>query len=192
MDLSSGQDQRHHALTFCPDHSVGADHFGRVGHVMLTDEADSVSIVSQFPHGPNGTSAARGPNVTLEYDETYTAERGEVSVIFEYEVSADRKDAFDAMANNHTRRPTWCWNPTAPYETHCARAAYECLRAGGAKIDPTNYYLIGDGERRQIVPNTLWRLLEYAKVKVIVQNRRRNIPEARIKKLEEADLYPTE
>jgi len=142
--------------------------WGRVGHVMIANPSSNVSLLSQFPHGLGQPSVPKGPNICLSFTDTYKAEDDSMpDAIFEISIQDQFLVAFQAMRENHLARPIWDWDPTAPTQTHCARSAYDSLRAGGIAIDPDGAWVIADGETCEILPNTLWYLLEQVGAKVV-------------------------
>ncbi len=120
-----------------------------VGHVMVTEAGRTTVILSQFPHGPGGESRPDGPNRRLTYDQTWREEARLPDRILRIHVPNDA--AFDAAVANHIRRLEWNWLPTTGEQTHCARAAYDSLRAGGVPL--------AGQDRGQILPGTLGDLL---------------------------------
>ncbi|HUN92015.1 MAG TPA: hypothetical protein VMU33_08155 [Burkholderiaceae bacterium] len=148
---------------------------GSVGHVMISESDTSVDV-SQFPHGLGGEPTPWGPNTTLTFSQTNTEMDRPPGVV--YTIDIPDPAAFAAAANDHRSRPDWCWDPEPPFETHCARAAYDVLKAGGVNIDAAGDYAITNGERREIIPNTLWSLLEDLPQAQITQRSEENIPMA--------------
>lgn len=139
---------------------IGSE-WASVGHVMVSDTSD-VSLLSQFPHGLHGRSVPKGPNTKLSFQDTYTEEEYSPDVIFRIAVNDKYSIRFREEVADHVNRPIWDWDPTPPLETHCARAGYDALRAAGVAIDPENRYVIEDGHTNEILPNSLWMLLEDA------------------------------
>lgn len=133
--------------------------WGRVGHVMLSDPTSNTALLSQFPHQLGEPSVPKGPNVFLNYSETFAAEGGPPDVVFSITIADQYIAPFQSARLDHLTRPVWDWDPAPPTETHCARSAYDALRAARMPIDPLDEYVIGQGERREILPNTLWHLL---------------------------------
>lgn len=130
---------------------------GSVGHAMITGAGLQQVILSQFPHAFGQPSRPRGPNTMLNFDDTYAAENRNAGVVFRVQVP--NESDFNAKAADHRTRPVWDWDPTSPGETHCARSCYDSLRAGGVALDPNGDYVIKDGDTCQIIPDTLWVLL---------------------------------
>ena len=147
----------------------GVDGWGRVGHVMVSDPSTNTALLSQFPHRFGQASVPKGPNILMPFSETYLEEEGVPDVIYEITISDASVAAFQTMASNHLNRPIWDWDPTPPTQTHCARAVYDSLKAGGLPIDPTNQYVIKDGQTNEILPNSLWKLMEDAGIQPSVQ-----------------------
>lgn len=146
-----------------------------VGHVMIT-YADSVQVVlSQFPHQPGAPRVAHGPNLCFSYDQTIQEEGRTASAIYRLPLAAPT--AFEATAKGHRERRVWDWNPMAPAETHCARSSYDSLKAAGVDIDPFNQYVAADGQRRQIIPNTLWVLLDRSVQATCIAQTEPNLPD---------------
>ena len=133
---------------------------GRVGHVMVTPSDSTTVLLSQFPHALGLPTSIEGPNTRLSFQDTRTAEQSDVSVV--YGVTVPDGDVFMSMVNNEVARPIWSWDPEPPTQTHCARAAYDALKAGGVPIDPANDYVIANGEHNEILPDTVWSLLSDA------------------------------
>jgi hypothetical protein len=125
--------------------------WGSVGHVMITKAGTPHVILSQFPHAVGQPTAPKGPNTLLSVVDTEAEEARPPGIVFRVRVPDD--EAFEQMAANHRARPIWDWDPTPPMETHCARSAYDALRAGGVPIDPDGRYVIADGETNQIIPD---------------------------------------
>jgi hypothetical protein len=127
-------------------------------------------LLSQFPYRPGQGRRPRGPNNKLSFQQTYKEEGNDPDAIFELVIDEAFSTKFQTAVADHVGRPIWDWNPMPPKETHCARAAYDALRAGGVPIDPRNWYVIKDGEMNEILPNSVWRLLEDAGFRPIVKN----------------------
>jgi hypothetical protein len=144
--------------------------WGRVGHVMVSDPSTNTALLSQFPHRLGQASVPKGPNILIPFADTYTLEGGNPDVIFEITISDNMIAAFNPQVQNELARPIWDWDPTPPTQTHCARSAYDALKAGGLNIDPTNQYAIQNGQTNEILPNSLWSLLETAGYQPISQN----------------------
>ena len=102
--------------------------YGRVGHVMITEAGTTKVILSQFPEH----SAPKGPNKLLSYDQTLKREGTAPDVIYRVQVEDDQ--AFDKTAHDHATRPIWIADPIFKSETHCTRAAYDSLQAGGLSV----------------------------------------------------------
>ena len=144
--------------------------WGRVGHAMVSDPTTNTSLLSQFPHLPGQAAAPRGPNILMSFSNTYALEGGNPDVVYEITIADNMIAAFNAQVRNEVARPTWDWDPTPPKETHCTRAAYDALMAGGLGIDPGNRYAIQNGQTNEILPNSLWSLMEAAGYQPISQN----------------------
>jgi RHS repeat-associated protein len=97
---------------------------GQVGHVFV-GEMNGQVILSQFPtpHGSNGV------NTTLNWQQTLKEEGRPPDNIYKVFVKDDA--AFDKVASNMKKRPTWDWWPSTPNETNCVYAADAALDAGG-------------------------------------------------------------
>lgn len=108
--------------------------WGSVGHVMITEAEATQVLLSQFPHAVGQPSVPRGPNTLLSFSETEAEEARPAGIVFRVNVPDDL--SFDLMAADHRARPIWDWDPIPPTQTHCARAAYDALRAGSVPIDP--------------------------------------------------------
>jgi hypothetical protein len=149
--------------------------WGSVGHVMITAAGTQEVILSQFPHAFGQPTCPCGSNNLLSFDQTNFTEGRLPSIVFR--VSIPDEAAFAAMAEQHVARPIWDWDPMPPKQTHCARSSYDALRFGKVPIDPDGHYVIVDDERLQIIPNTLWTLLEgLSGVEIIVRNEK-NLPD---------------
>jgi RHS repeat-associated protein len=120
-----------------------------IGHVMVTESGSATVLLSQFPHGPGGDRRPEGPNKQLSYEETLREEGRPPDHVLKVNVPNDA--AFNAEVADHTRRLAWSWLPKGNEETHCARAAYDSLKAGGVP-------LVGQ-DSGQILPGTLGGLL---------------------------------
>ena len=72
-----------------------------------------------------------------------------------YRVQLWDNTAFDNTANNHKHRPFWQMDPIFSTETHCTRAAYDSLKAGGVDLP-------SDFSTGQILPNWLANMLYQA------------------------------
>ena len=127
-----------------------------VGHVMLTDAASQDVFLSQFP----ANHSFEGQNTKFTYEQTYSTEGRPPDVV--YRIAVPNGSAFASQVANEVARPTWCWDPEPPTETHCARSSYDALNAGLVLIDPACAYVIQDGERNENIPNRLWQLIEDA------------------------------
>jgi hypothetical protein len=148
--------------------------WGSVGHVMVTEAGTEQVLLSQFPHSFRQPTAPKGPNTTLSFSDTNQELKRDPSVIFRVDIL--NTAAFDAMVANHRQRPVWDWDPTPPMQTHCARSSYDALRAGGVPIDPGSEYNITDGDTNQIIPNSLWDLLEKVPDVQLVTKNEDNLP----------------
>ena len=150
-----------------------------VGHAMVTAANSQTALLSQFPHAAGQRSVMRGPNVLMSYPDTFGDENRPPSVVFR--VTLPKPADFAGMVDNHLKRPTWYFDPAAPDETHCARSSYEALRAGGVALDPNGKYVVADGERKQILPNTLWALLHVTPgIQTIQQSEENLLEEVRL------------
>ena len=106
-------------------------------------------LLSQFPHAAGAPSKPSGPNTKLSLSET-RKEEGEIeNARFRIHLPDDNK--FNKAVKDHSTRPTWTARPNSPSETHCARAGYDCLKAGGLPLQGQD-----DG---QILPGTLEDLI---------------------------------
>jgi hypothetical protein len=162
---------------------IGIGPGGSVGHVMITNAGTAGVVLSQFPHAVGDPETPYGPNTTLSFLETKHEMNRPVGVVFAIDIPDTI--SFSAMASNERERPIWCWDPELPRETHCARAAYDALRAGGLNIDPEDRYLIHDGERKEILPNSLWTLLSRVAGASVVQTNEENVDSATLTDREE-------
>ncbi len=117
-----------------------------VGHVMITERNSDDVILSQFPY-PRGT---KGENKPFDYKDTMKKEGRQATKIFKVFVPND--DAFDKMVKEHLDRDVWDAYPDKPNETHCSRAAYDALKAGGVPVSGQ--------DTGQILPGTLGDLLQ--------------------------------
>jgi hypothetical protein len=126
------------------------------GHVMITEDdatfgREPTVILSQFPHPPGGRSRPRGMNVRFAFRETLRdLGRG---VDFVFRVRIPDGAAFDAEAAKHRSRPRWDCHPSRRDETHCARAAYDALKAGGVPLR--------GADSGQVFPWTFGKLLQH-------------------------------
>ena len=146
-----------------------------VGHVMVTEPGTENVILSQFPHAAGAPTVAYGPNTCLTFGQTYDEEARDPSIVFI--ASIVNPEAFDTMALNHRNRPIWDWDPTPPTQTHCARSGYDTLQAGGVAIDLEGRYVITNGETNEIIPNTLWYLLQQVPGIKVVSQIEDNLPD---------------
>ena len=105
---------------------------GSAGHIMVTEYKSNDTILSQFPHQLGGPRTSEGPNYLLNRKDTYKAMGRPPDAIYTVNVPDDK--AFNDEACKQRRKTTWNWKPTNPDQTHCARAAYDALRAGGVPI----------------------------------------------------------
>jgi hypothetical protein len=140
---------------------------GSVGHVMITEGTSRTAILSQYPHAYGGDSAGHGPNILFDFEQTM-ATSGRPDKIFKVTIPDDI--AFDRTAKQNIapHRPWWDWLPERRKgETHCARAGYDALKAGGLP-------LIGQDakpdEWEQILPGTLGDLLDRLAAKAKAAN----------------------
>lgn len=112
-----------------------------VGHVMITDISEKISILSQYPHRAGETVTKtqivmdQNDNFKLSVVETFQAQERAVSYIFK--VDGLNAAPFYQAALAHTReggRPDWSVSPGSSKETHCSFAAHSALRAGGLNM----------------------------------------------------------
>jgi len=150
--------------------------WGSVGHVMIAEAATTNVLLSQFPHTVGQPSVPRGPNTLFSFSDTEAEEARPAGVVFR--VTVPDESSFDAMAANHRARPIWDWDPTPPMQTHCARAAYDALRAGSVPIDSENRYVITPGHTRQIIPDTIWALLKSVPEVAVISQTATELPES--------------
>jgi RHS repeat-associated protein len=107
-----------------------------VGHVMVTEHNSNAVILSQFPHGPGEPTRMRGPNTKLNYFDTFKEEGRPADKLFTVFVDDAR---FDTKVKDQTdTNKTWDWNSGERNETHCAKAAGLCLKAGGVGAGGTD------------------------------------------------------
>ncbi len=119
------------------------------GHVMIT-EANSTEVkLSQYMKKPGEESQASGPNTKFEYRDTMIEQKDLPTKIFRAELSNDV--AFDASVADHVGRKTWDYYPDLSNETHCSRAGYDALQAGGLPLPKND---------KQVMPGTLGRELD--------------------------------
>jgi len=128
------------------DGVVGVWPGSRVGHVMVTEHNSKTVLLSQFPV-PRG---AREPNVQFDYEGTFMAEASLPDRKFIVHVPDDK--SFDAMVASHVARKWWAMRPKGSEETHCTRAAYDALKAGGVPLSGQ--------DKGQLLPGSLGRMLE--------------------------------
>ena len=105
---------------------------GSAGHIMVAEFKSPDVILSQFPHKLGEPRTSKGPNTFLNWRDTYSAMGRPPDEIYTVFVPNDK--AFDDEANEHRKRKTWFWKPKTSDQTHCARSAYDALRAGGVPI----------------------------------------------------------
>ncbi|MFO1511502.1 MAG: RHS repeat-associated core domain-containing protein [Verrucomicrobiota bacterium] len=122
----------------------------RVGHVMVKEAGKKEVLLSQFPHGAGQPTTSRGPNTKLSVGETKKEEGGPASAVFRIHLPND--NAFTNAVKDHVSRPIWDFKPSKTNETHCARAGYDCLKAGGLPLTGQ--------DKGQILPGTLQDLLD--------------------------------
>lgn len=134
--------------------------WGSVGHCMVSD--DQGSLVSQFPHPPQpqGISSPHGPNTLYSVKDTMTTEGRPPSVVFDLTIPDDKEADFAQAVALARGVAFWDWDPIPPVQTHCARAAYDVLVAGGINLDPPGAFTPRAGQRKEILPNMVWYLLE--------------------------------
>lgn len=147
-----------------------------VGHVMITYADSAKVLLSQFPHQPGAPRVAHGPNLCFSYDQTIQEEGRAASAI--YRLPLATPTAFAETAKGHRERRVWDWNPMSPDQTHCARSSYDSLKAAGVDIDPFDQYVAVDGRRRQIIPNTLWVLLDRSVQATCIAQTEPNLPDS--------------
>ena len=123
---------------------------GRVGHAMVYSGGSRNVLLSQFPHGPGGSSWGSGPNTRLTFAQTISEEGGPPNR--RYLVHVPNDPAFYSSVSNHAGRPFWVTKPTKTNQTHCTRAAYDCLKSGGLPLKGQ--------DAGQILPGTLGDLLD--------------------------------
>jgi RHS repeat-associated protein len=104
-------------------HTMG----GQVGHVMITEHGSTTVLLSQFPI-PRGLHE---PNHKRDYTDTLNLEGAPAKIFI---VNVPNDSAFDAMVANHVARYWWDFRPSSSDETHCTRAAYDALKAGGVPV----------------------------------------------------------
>jgi RHS repeat-associated protein len=120
---------------------------GRVGHVMVTEHNSEKIISSPFP-SPRGRHEHM---YNKPYGLTYIAE-GDDAPDDLFEVFVPDDAAFNSEARKQNKMTTWDWLPdVCKSETHCARAAYNMLKAGGVPVSGQ--------DQGQIFPNTLGNIL---------------------------------
>ncbi|MDI6774366.1 MAG: RHS repeat-associated core domain-containing protein [Verrucomicrobiota bacterium] len=111
---------------------------GSAGHIMVTEYKSTDPkgvILGQFPHKLGEPRASEGPNNLLSWKDTCTAMGRPPDEIYTVFVPDDK--AFDDEACKQRKRSTWNWRPMKPDQTHCSRAAYDALKAGGVPV-PAN------------------------------------------------------
>jgi RHS repeat-associated protein len=116
----------------------------RVGHIMLTEAGTKNVFLSQYPEKKQPYSK----NVRHDYDETI--KEGVPSKKFQVHLPNDID--FMMAVFDHMNRDTWAGVPYGRNQTHCSRAAYDALKAGGLKLRGQ--------DRGQILPDTLKKQLE--------------------------------
>jgi len=129
---------------------LGVGPYSRVGHVLVKEAGTKEVLLSQFPHDVGQSSKPRGPNTRLSLDDTRKEEGGLETVRFRIHLPND--DAFNKVVRDEVGRPYWNWDPTKTNQTHCARSAYDALKAGGLPIHGK--------DRGQIFPGQLEDILE--------------------------------
>jgi RHS repeat-associated protein len=130
---------------------VGYGH--SVGHVMVTKAGTRQVLLSQFPHKFGEPSRPSGTNTQLNWSQTVTEEGRPPTQVFR--VTLANWNAFDAAVRDHASRMWWVSWPVMRNQTHCARAAYDALLAGGIPLPN-----IGSGAA--IMPGTLGDYLDTA------------------------------
>ncbi|HNQ78193.1 MAG TPA: RHS repeat-associated core domain-containing protein [Acidobacteriota bacterium] len=119
---------------------------GSVGHVMITEHNSDKRILSVFPREKSLRESERN----LTFSQTMEREGRPPDQIFDVFVPKD--EAFDKMVKEQIGKGVWDWNPSAPNETHCSRAAYDALKAGGVPMS--------EQDSGQILPGTFGDLLQ--------------------------------
>ncbi|WP_432262915.1 hypothetical protein [Cupriavidus sp. TMH.W2] len=147
-----------------------------VGHVMITYTGTHDVVLSQFPHRPGTPRVARGPNICFTYAQTIAEEARPASAI--YRLKVPNLADFEQTAQGHRSRLVWDWDPMQPQETHCARSSYDSLKAAAFDFDPLNQYVAISGQRKQIIPNTLWVLLDRSTNATCMEQTEGNLPES--------------
>jgi RHS repeat-associated protein len=125
-------------------------HGSRVGHVMITKAGTKHVYQSQFPYPFGARPRVEGDNTKYDWAQTVTAEESAPDNVFR--VHLPNGAAFDAAVRDHVSRKTWTAKPKTRDETHCARAGYDLLKAGGLPVR-------GE-DTGQVFPGTLGNILE--------------------------------
>jgi len=121
---------------------------GSVGHVMITEyNATKDVILSQFPKKMWISSNNTLKNIQQTSDKEYGRPADKKFLI---RIPDDK--AFDSVVADHVGRKTWNWKPSTDDQTHCARSAYDALKAGGLPL--------AGQDKGQILPGTLGDLLD--------------------------------
>ena len=107
---------------------LGVTENGSVGHVMIMEHNSNTVIMSQYPE-ERGKS---GDNSKYGFAATHVRQGRPADKI--YTVSIPNDDAFDRAVADHVGRDEWNWWPTGNNQTHCTRAAYDALKAGGLPL----------------------------------------------------------
>jgi len=127
--------------------------YGRVGHVMMTEHHSQKVLLSQFPQ-PVVLSWWKwhGINKPEQYYKTFENEGENEDRRFTIFVPNDKNFNHEINLQLTTRdwdwKPGHFWNSTSgnSNETHCARAVYDALKAGGLPVSgyPTGWILPGE------------------------------------------------
>jgi uncharacterized protein RhaS with RHS repeats len=123
---------------------------GRVGHVMVTQAGTTNVLLSQFPRRFDESARLVGTNHLFTYAQTTNTESGPPYSVFRVHLTNDV--AFQNAVSDHTNRSTWHFKPSGTNQTHCTRAAYDALKAGGISLS-------GE-DSGQVLPGTLHDLLQ--------------------------------
>ncbi|MDQ6938692.1 MAG: hypothetical protein M3119_00885 [Verrucomicrobiota bacterium] len=119
---------------------------------MVTEHQSREVLLSQFPRARGESGTPHGFNRRFDYKQTMADEGRRPSKVLVVNVPNDK--GFDAAVKDHTTRTYWDKYPNKPDETHCARAAYDALKAGGVPLE--------GHDNGQILPKTLGNEVENA------------------------------
>jgi RHS repeat-associated protein len=125
-----------------------------VGHIMITEHNSTDVILSPFPHQPRSSRAPWGPNTSYTFQDTIKEEGRSPDAIIPVEVN---DSPFNKVVHEQLSKPAWSALPISDGATHCSKAAYEALKAGGKTELPVGSWLLpgflGDALQNPVIPN---------------------------------------